>query len=138
MNDKELTKAAALGVGYSLYPEWDYAEKGIFLGRGCDGDLQYLWNPLDDDGDALRLLASLPSLWWLKLKFGSPTVEMNIAWGTGGEKTDKIGRAFAGQGADRAAAIRRAIVLAAAQLPPNAELCGGRSESERAPGSAAG
>jgi hypothetical protein len=55
MNDKELTKAAALGVGYALFPEWDCAEKGIFLGQGCDGDLQRIWNPLDDDGDALRL-----------------------------------------------------------------------------------
>lgn len=98
MNDIELIKAAAIGVGYTPGPSW---------------------NPIDDDGDALRLLAAMPSLWWLKLVFGAPTVEMNIAWGTGGEKTDKIAREFAGQGADRATAIRRAIVRAAAQLPPN-------------------
>ena len=75
-----------------------------------------IWNPLVDDGDALRLLAAMPSLWSLSLKFGAPTVEMNVWWGTGGEKTNKIAREFAGDGADVAAAIRRAIVRAAADV----------------------
>ena len=58
----------------------------------------------------------MPSLWSLSLKFGAPTVEMNVWWGTGGEKTNKIAREFAGDGADVAAAIRRAIVRAAADV----------------------
>lgn len=99
MEDNELIKAAALGVGRALEPDW---------------------NPLDDDSDAMRLLAALPSLWYMRLVFGAPTVEMSIAWGMGGNLTDKIAREFAGEGADRASAIRRAIVRAAAQLPPKA------------------
>lgn len=74
------------------------------------------WNPLTDSGDALRLLAAMPSLWSLSLKFGGPTVEMNVAWGAGGEQTDKIAREFAGDGADVAAEICRAIVRAAAEI----------------------
>ena len=79
-------------------------------------DQEFVWNPLADGGDALRLLAAMPSLWILSLKFGGPTVEINVAWGAGGERTDKIAREFAGDGADVAAAIRRAIVRAAAEI----------------------
>ncbi len=57
--DKELLELAALAAGYELFPEWDCAESGIFLGKGCDGDLQFVWDPLEDDGDAFRLAVKL-------------------------------------------------------------------------------
>lgn len=70
------------------------------------------WNPLTDDGDALRLLAALPSLWSLGLKFGAPSIVMDVAWGFKGIKVTK----FNGENTDRAAVIRRAIVEAAAVI----------------------
>ena len=107
MSDREMLELAAKAAGY------DYAKHGGYIVvDGVPGN----WNPLADDGDALRLLAAMPSLWSLSLKFGAPTVEMNVWWGTGGEKTNKIAREFAGDGADVAAAIRRAIVRAAADV----------------------
>jgi len=58
-NDRELLELAAKAAGHTLYPEWDCAESGIFIGCGVDGDLQRVWNPLADDGDALRLAVKL-------------------------------------------------------------------------------
>ena len=120
--DRELLELAAKAVGIRI-------EKSPFNGGGHGNDgfdimgsvvLDWhngtTWNPLTDDGDALRLLGAMPSLWSLSLKFGAPTVEMNVWWGAGGEKTNKIAREFAGDGADVAAAIRRAIVRAAAEI----------------------
>ena len=103
--DRELLELAAKAAGITL--------RYNYLGTQ---DARCSWDPLNDDGDALRLLAAMPSLWSLSLKFGAPTVEMNVWWGTGGEKTNKIAREFAGDGVDVAAAIRRAIVRAAADV----------------------
>lgn len=59
MEDRELLKLAAIAAGYALSEEWDSAADGlgIFIGRG-DGDLE-CWNPLADDGAALRLAVGL-------------------------------------------------------------------------------
>ena len=59
MTDLEMLALAAKTAGHVLHPEWNCAEAGIFLGSGVDGDLQYVWNPLADDGDALRLAVRL-------------------------------------------------------------------------------
>lgn len=51
--DRELLEKAAKAAGIDLYIEWDGF--GSPTGRyrnGVDGDA---WNPLEDDGDALRL-----------------------------------------------------------------------------------
>ena len=113
MSDREMLELAAKAAGFAQQSKG--REDGSFPVL-TNGDGDYTWNPLTDDGDALRLLAAMPSLWSLSLKFGAPTVEMNVWWGTGGEKTNKIAREFAGDGADVAAAIRRAIVRAAADV----------------------
>ena len=123
MSDREMLELAAKAAGFDKFTYVEDGE-GCYFDRGYEGpiagiklqDEYCIWNPLEDDGDALRLLAAMPSLWSLSLKFGAPTVEMNVWWGTGGEKTNKIAREFAGDGADRAAAIRRAIVRAAADV----------------------
>jgi len=91
MTDRELLELAAKAAGVEI-PE--------------------NWNPLLDDGDALRLLAAMPSLWSLSLKFGAPYVEMDVAWGFSGIKVTK----FNGENTDRAAVIRRAIAEAAAEI----------------------
>ena len=120
--DRELLELAAKAIGLEIKP----MEVKNVTAQEDDRFIGYLtkpeqwprgwFDPLTDDGDALRLLAAMPSLWSLSLKFGAPTVEMNVAWGAGGEKAAKIAREFAGDGADVAAAIRRAIVRAAAEV----------------------
>jgi hypothetical protein len=51
MNDRELLELAAKAAGMSITPNWSYAD-----GLIADGEL---WNPLTDDGDALRLAVKL-------------------------------------------------------------------------------
>lgn len=101
MTDRELLKLAAKAVDHFVLPIY-----GADDGKLYDRDLNE-WNPIADDGDALRLT--------VKLKL-SVTV-FNDAVGVG-YKT------FAGQGfyfeeplnGDPASATRRAIVLAAAEI----------------------
>ncbi len=53
--DRELLELAAKAAGLPMCEEWDCAADGdgILIGAG-NGDLKP-WNPLTDDGDALRL-----------------------------------------------------------------------------------
>lgn len=104
ITDRELLSLAALAVNGGA---WHHLTHDTPNGR--------FWNPLEDDGDALRLLASLPSLWSLNLKFGAPDIVMDIAWGFKGIKVTE----FNGQNTDRAKCIRRAIVNAAAKIGEN-------------------
>lgn len=55
MTDRELLEMAAKAAGLPMCDEWDCAADGdgILIGAG-NGDLKP-WNPLTDDGDALRL-----------------------------------------------------------------------------------
>lgn len=101
IEDKELCRLAAKAAGYPLWPEWDCAPTGIFLGQGSDGDLQVVWNPLEDDGDALRLA----------VKLGMPVYGREI-----GGSVDDIFVDEADCGNDPYAATRRAIVRAAAEI----------------------
>lgn len=76
------------------------------------------WNPLTDDGDALRLLAALPSLWGMKLMFG-PSISMNVLWGVDTGISIVEHEAIQNEQtrtACRSAAIRRTIVRAAAEM----------------------
>lgn len=58
--DHELLQLAAKAAGHTLGPEWDCCDPkfGIFInGDGCcSGET---WDPLLDDGDALRLAVNL-------------------------------------------------------------------------------
>ena len=58
MTDRELLELAAKAVGYSLGPEWDTYKSGIWVNGTGDGD-GFLFSPLTDDGDALRLATDL-------------------------------------------------------------------------------
>ena len=114
--DRELLELAAKAAGME---GMRYASPYMGMVKMIDpsrpnetGSIGPDWNPLTDDGDALRLLAALPSLWSLSLKFGSPSIVMDVAWGFKGSKVTK----FNGQNTDRAEVIRRAIVEAAAQM----------------------
>lgn len=103
MTDRELLKKAAKAAG--LYSQGDETSHyGHFIGlsiRGDDNPSGYRWNPLTDDGDALRLAVKV------------------LNWPHGGRAFDNAVCAMLAVGqlpADPYAATRRAIVRAAAAL----------------------
>ena len=101
MSDRELLEFAAKAAGLRIvdrsYPVTLYVES-----EGCKGGVR--WNPLTDDGDALRLAVSL-RLSPMMRTLGCDTADLN---GTAG--------AYEKWGGDPYAATRRAIVRAAAEI----------------------
>lgn len=93
MDDRELLELAAKAAGIPVTLGCHIPSGGMWL---FHVDVDRVWSPLHDDGDALRLAALIPSLdlHWLVAK----------AW-----------EACESQG-DRLAHIRRGIVEAAAQI----------------------
>jgi hypothetical protein len=57
MTDKELLELAAKAAGLIVRDDVGQSDDGLAIGNG-DGDL-VSWNPLTDDGDALRLAVKL-------------------------------------------------------------------------------
>jgi len=96
--DRELLKLAARAAGMPMCSEWDAATDGVLIGSG-KGDLS-LWNPLTDDGDALRLAVKL-----VRMKGISTTV--------GWFQRSRLGEPHKD---DPCAATRRAIVRTAAAV----------------------
>ena len=96
MSDRELLENAAKAAGISSdcfhdrYDHWDKDHAPVLVGRA--------WNPLSDDGDALRL-----------------AVNLRHELGTGIAQCFGIGR-FDEYKDDPLAATRRAIVRAAAEI----------------------
>jgi hypothetical protein len=112
-NDHELLKLAAQACGIKVLLD----PNGVM--RNCTGMDPAMnifaapeWNPLNSNGDAFLLLAAIPSLWSLKLQFGAPSIEMDVAWGY---KRVTVNR-FNGQNTDRADVMRRTIVETAAEM----------------------
>jgi len=93
MTDKELLEAASRAAGLPAF--WDNLSSAMRVVE--DGGRWYLWRPLTDDGDALRLAMHL-----------GMRVSLREAHADGGaiRKT--------GEDEDAMAATRRAIVRAAA------------------------
>jgi len=102
MNDRELLELAAKAAGVDFYtPEGGdtpWCGRGFYL-RGCA-----VWNPLEDDGDALRLAVFLfrDIHFWYFENSVSVGNELRVACGD-----------------DPCAATRRAIVRAAAEIGRN-------------------
>ena len=102
MNNRELLELAAKAAGVIFYtPEGmdtPWCGRGFYL-RGC-----VVWNPLEDDGDALRLAVQLfrdIHFWYF-------------------ENSVSVGNELrAACGDDPCAATRRAIVRAAAEIGRN-------------------
>ena len=94
MNDKELLELAAKAAGYEVKPHENsrYSPDLLFTLKGKN------WNPLTDDGDALRLAVKL---------------ELNVL---NGVAQDGEGRIIVDQSEDPYAATRRAITRAAAEI----------------------
>lgn len=60
MNDRELLELAAKAVGYTVDIALYDGRDGMFRGLVIfDAEDRFDWNPLVDDGDALRLAAKL-------------------------------------------------------------------------------
>ena len=103
MSNRELlelaAKAAGIRINHWVYDNEDDSPSVLESGG--------IWNPLTDDGDALRLA--------VKLKF-----EIDIYYGeiSSGEEGDRH-QTLIGDDPDPCAATRRAIVRAAAEIGRN-------------------
>ena len=102
MTDRELLEAAAKAAGILIY----FDDVGQCCQRVPGDQLStYLWEPLEDDGDALRLAVKLG------ICFGPNFDEdMAVAFGREGRNICEP------YGVDPYAATRRAIVRAAAEI----------------------
>ena len=100
VQDVELLMKAAKAVGFEII--------GFAPSGGAVLDDGSLWNPIDDDGEALRLAVKL----WL-------TTETCMTYAQAITPEGEIYRVFAEEVDDPLAATRRAIVRAAAECAPN-------------------
>jgi hypothetical protein len=101
MNNQELMKLAAKGAGIELEP----TSEGYPLYIPMWG----IWNPLEDDGDALRLAVKLDMVLLINRVDEWTDVEF-------GYSVKDVRRLREGHGSNPYAATRRAIVRAAAEI----------------------
>lgn len=109
MNDRELLELAAKAAGYPIHTDAQFVRAGGGAPKLYMGNSGPEWNPLTDDGDALRLAVKL----CINLRHISFLVSdaAEIQAGVCGEfwPGEKAG-------GDPLAAARRAIVRAAAEI----------------------
>lgn len=103
-SDRELLELAAKAAGH---------EVRLVLANGdLDIGLQHAaWNPLTDDGDALRLAVKRRIRFWIE---GGTEAEWNQVWTVAQGAGPEVFVMHRGHGGDANAATRRAIVMAAA------------------------
>lgn len=106
MTDKKLLKAAAKAAGYKC--AWSDSRQGFYFGLGTYTP-EY-WNPLANDGDALRLAVKLK----IPLQFPD-WQDIARTWGPTDDGEGFFEPALEHNG-DLATAVRRAIVRAAASI----------------------
>jgi len=108
MSDRELLELAAKAAGIEL--DWDIPINSNtpwrMSGEDEDRGPADMWNPLTDDGDALRLAVKLH----LKILLYPEATSVDGHWCGGGISTCER------YGIDPYAATRRAIVRAAAEI----------------------
>lgn len=112
MNDRELLLLAAKAIGAQPY-DWDTSRDGLFIQASgmvwlANGDHDADWNPLVDDTDAFRLSAELGINIGYNIFNGDP-----CAWRT---RQYQDVSCVEPCGDDKTAALRRAIVRAAAEI----------------------
>jgi hypothetical protein len=112
--DRELLALAAKAAGYTFCRMCDNEADGALL-FGVPGP----WNPLDDDGDALRLIVRLR----LDVLFGPVDVEVTASQMPDGDGVCPWSW-FATEPGDANKATRRAIVQAAAEVGKRANAGG--------------
>lgn len=104
-SDRELLELAAKAAGIKIGP---YPARAGGLWDESDPSSHKLWNPLQDDGDALRLAVKL----WICIDIEGECVTASIYRGEGANCIYAQERCFS----EISAATRRAIVRAAAEL----------------------
>ena len=104
-SDRELLEMAAEAAGIETHG-WRATEPygGYYVLPEKETGAYTLWNPLNDDGDALRLAVKL------RLEIGFPTEKAVWAFGRTGRVCREI------NGPDPYASTRRAIVRATAEI----------------------
>jgi len=116
MTDRELLELAAKAAGYGDVWSLDEHPDVTYIGPRYDGGtVRYrVWNPLTDDGDALRLAVKLRDL---TIDIGPDCAV--VEW----HRSDASGKRTATElhGPDPYAATRRAIVRAAAEIGKETE-----------------
>ncbi|RTU93150.1 hypothetical protein [Pseudomonas aeruginosa] len=100
MNDRELLELAARAAGYKLI--WSYDNHCCWINE-MRHDLDVTWNPLTDDGDALRLAVKLCLL-------------VDICSDKTCVCSETVDPILQVKGMDRWEVTRRAIVRAAAEI----------------------
>jgi hypothetical protein len=119
--DRELLERAAKAAGmdgqWCEFHGMDVGQDAYGIGDPCVhrwGDK--LWNPLTDDGDALRLAVKLGlGLMFIPTNARGDEPFTNVCRSV---SEDKLVDCYEGHGSDPFAATRRAIVRAAASLAP--------------------
>lgn len=114
MTDRELLEAAAKAAGL-VFPRWCPAYECIRFGGDPSNPRDgWTWNPLTDDGDALRLFTRMPFCELYVSEIGATVFLPRKPAGEGPNlKCDEYANEHGG---DLSAATRRAIVRAAAAL----------------------
>jgi hypothetical protein len=111
MTDRELLELAAKAAGIEVVEE-DASLGGAFW-IWTESRSHDLWNPLTDDGDALRLFLALP---WMCLE----TSDVGVTVRERGEKCERVyfkcTEWLGNHKDDPQAATRRAITRAAAEI----------------------
>lgn len=110
-NDRELLEAAAKAAGITLHQHGWNGERHLYVTKGVPTQ----WNPLTDDGDALRLAVKLKINIEHMKTLGGKEYGVNC-WPLG---RGDCGMSEDGDISDYAGATRRAIVRAAAALGAN-------------------
>ena len=111
MSDKELLELAAKAAGVGV--EWRESVRCF-----CYADSPYsvAWNPLTDDGDALRLAASLNLCVCFTLAEANPTFGTAMVGYSPWENKAPIATERYSEPSEKLAATRRAIVRSAAEI----------------------
>lgn len=107
MSDRSLLEdaAKAAGIDAEFHPELGFGPEGMWLKGARSPDNSKYWNPLENDGDALRLAVKL-------------SIDVQQFIGSGMVEAWKHPHQAHGEdyGADPYAATRRAITRAAAAI----------------------
>lgn len=106
MNDKQLLELAAKAAGLVTYG--DYDDNMWAHPADQHPDTACHWNPLTDDGDALRLAVMLE----MQVCIGVRRIDAVIV----GDEDGQVFRGTEAKAGDIFAATRRAIVRAAAEI----------------------
>lgn len=107
MGDRELLELAAKAAGVAT-TYWNDGQEPYSSGKGFILPTNRLWNPLTDDGDALRLAVKLE----MQVCIGVRRIDATIV----GDEDGQVFRGMEAKAGDIYAATRRAIVRAAAAI----------------------